>query len=233
MPRHVLLAMFGLCTAGCTLYVFSQLSGNSGTSSSNQLGGCFNLANNQCGQCIARQCEVPDASPPVSLAQVCSLDPTGNLTFELPNCVSQPDMTNYQCQSAFLEGGAYSPTIDTQGAAENNLRKCIFDKCLTSCSECLVPVPNCTTGNVPLADASACGACMANAMNPPSSPCQGFVLQGGCYEDPSSPMSKCAVTSAQCGNPDCTGLSSPDPNLIDASYNLFTCLWGACSTVCP
>ena len=231
MRRYAWLAILGLSASGCTLYVLSQLSGKGGSNNNTELGGCFQLPNNQCGQCIAQQCEIPDASPPVSLAQVCALDPTGEITIEGANCASQPDITSTDCAELFQEGGAYSPTIGTAGAAENNLRKCIFDRCVPSCSECLVTINGCT-GSVPIAEAGACGACLDQAMNAVGSACQPWVLQGGCIEDPSGSIAACAGTGTQCQTSDCSGLSAPDPSLIDAGYALYQCLWTTCSGAC-
>ena len=233
MSRHVWLAVFGLCSAGCTLYVFTQLNGKGG-SNNTTTGGCFNLPTNQCGKCIAQQCEVPDGSPPVSLAQVCSFDPNAGVVTNTTACANQPDIFSNDCTSVFQEGGAYSPTIDSQGAAENNLKKCITDKCVPSCTECLVNINTCGgAGTVAMADAGTCGACLDQAMNVAGSNCQQWVLQGGCVEDPFGAIAKCAGTGTQCQIPDCTGLSAPDVNLIDAGYALYQCLWGACSSVCP
>jgi hypothetical protein len=225
---------------GCTAFVAAELSGQQASDGGNTedsgasdagLGGCFNLTNNQCGQCIAQACEMPNGSPPVSLAQVCMF-PESELPQTVANCTSNPDIMSFDCQSSYIEGGAYSPTISSQGAAENNVQKCIFDNCLTSCSQCNVPVPSCGGSTVTLAEAGACGQCLNNAQNVPNAPCQTWVLQGACVEDSDNPASSCAVTAATCGQQDCSGLSSPSSDLDDAGYAFATCLWQHCQGSC-
>src|SRR5207249_2844638 len=106
------------------------------------------------------------------------------------------------------------------------------DNCFTACNECNVPVPTCPPDTVTLLEAGACGACIHAAMNTPGSACQPYVLKGGCYEEQSSPIAKCAVPPGQCTAPDCTGLSSPSTSLEDASFSLYSCLWSSCNGPC-
>jgi hypothetical protein len=228
---RVLLACATLVVGGCTLYVAAELSGQQGPGGP-QLGDCFNLANNACGQCIASNCENPTVSPPVSLKQVCSFGTSTNLPSTVQSCVADPRFANFYCTSSLTDAGVYAPSISTQGAAENNVKKCINDHCLLSCSTCQVPVPTCGSQSTLLADAGACGVCLDNAMNTAGSPCQQYVLQGVCFEDNSNPISKCAA-SGQCTLADCSGLSSPSTSLDDAGYDFATCMWAQCSGSCP
>jgi hypothetical protein len=209
--------------------VATQLTGGNSTTT---LGGCFNLPDNQCGQCIAHNCEAPNGSPPVSLAKICALEMYSSVQSNVTACATTPSIGSYQCQDSFLEGGAYAPSIDNVSAAESNLKKCIFDNCFTSCSECLVSVLSCSNSTVSLIEAGTCGTCLDNAMNRPNSPCQMPVLQGACYTDPSSPVSKCAAGTAQCAQRDCSGLSAPPLTTDDAGYALYTCLWQQCQAMC-
>jgi hypothetical protein len=228
---HLCLAsLAAVTTVSCTLYVIAELSG-SPSSTSTTLGDCFNLANNQCGQCIATQCEQPNAQPPVSLKQVCTLDQSGEIVFDVGNCANDPRLANSYCTFSYLDAGAYAPSIDTTGPAESNLKKCIFDNCFNSCSECNVPVPSCGS-TVTLVEAGTCGTCLDNAMNRPDAACQGSVFQGACYEDPSSPVAACAASSPQCATRDCSGLSAPGSDVDDAGFAFFTCLWTACASSC-
>ncbi len=219
--------------AGCTAFIAAELSGKQGSDAGPPLGDCFQLQNNQCGQCIESSCENPSGSPPVSLAKVCSEDQYASIVTEVGSCVSDPRFANYYCQGLIQDGGAYATSIDTAAAAESNLRKCITDNCVKSCSECNVPVPTCGSATIELAEAGACGVCLDNAMNRAGSPCQTYVLQEGCYEDTSGAIAKCAPPSGQCATPDCTGLQTPDTNLVDAAAALYTCLWQQCQGSCP
>lgn len=219
--------------AGCTAFIAAELSGKQGTDAGSPLGDCFKLAANQCGQCIENSCENPNGSPPVSLATVCSEDQYATIITDLGTCVSDPRFSNYYCENVFQDGGAYAQAIDTPAAAENNLKKCISDNCVKSCSECNVPIPTCGNETIELAEAGTCGTCIDNAMNRPGSPCQTWVLQQGCYEDTSGAIAKCAPPSGTCATADCTGLQNPDSNLVDAAASLYTCLWQQCQGSCP
>jgi len=216
---------------GCTAYVAAELSsigGDGGTT----VGDCFDLPSNQCGLCIASACEKPSASPPVSLKQVCTFGTSTELPGNVMQCANDPRFADQTCQNLFIDGGTYASSITTQGEAENNVEHCISDNCITSCSECNVPVPTCGS-TTPLVDAGACGVCLDTAMNHPTSPCQAGVLQGSCYEDSTNPIAQCAIPQGQCTTPDCSGLSSPDPMLDDAGYAFYTCLWQQCQGSCP
>jgi hypothetical protein len=223
------LTCLALALGGCTAFVAAELAGDQ--SSGPPLGGCFNLPNNQCGQCIASACEDPNASPPVSLAQICAIDQESTVVYDVTNCADDPRFANYYCSDLYIDGGTYASSIDTPGQAENNLRHCITDNCVDSCSNCGITVPTCGT-DTPLPEAGACGVCLDQAMNTAGAPCQKWVLQGGCYEDPSSPIGQCAIPAGQCQSADCSGLSSPNPNLVDAGYALFACLWSQCQGSC-
>lgn len=229
----VTLAALAVLTGGCTAFVLSQLPGDAGTST--QSGGCFALPDNQCSQCIVANCEQPTASPPVSLAKVCSLDQNSysSVVEAVTACAEDPTVANNSCEELFVDGGTYAATIDTQAAAESNLLHCITDHCVTSCSECGVETPSCGNDTVPLADAGACGACLDDAMNRPGSACQSWVLAGGCYSYVGGPIATCAVPSGSCNTPDCSGLSAPSTDDNDAGYGLDDCLWQQCGAVCP
>jgi hypothetical protein len=243
MRARVAIFVAGLAFAagGCTAFVAAELSGQQGSSDSDSgtpdsgppLGDCFQLANNQCGQCIESHCEAPNASPPVSLEAVCQQAPNAGLVETVGNCADDPRFANFDCQSLFVDSGVYATSIDTPAAAENNLQKCINDNCIRYCSTCEIPVPTCGNDTIALAEAGACGTCLDNAMNKPSAPCQTWVLQQGCYEDPSNPIAMCAPPSGQCTAADCSGLQSPDPEDDDASAGLYTCLWQECQSSCP
>lgn len=232
----VFFSAFAFATGGCTAFIAAELSGTQGSSDSDSgppVGDCFKLEANQCGQCIANACENPSGSPPVSLAKICSDDKYASIITDLASCVSDPRLANYYCENIMTDGGTYAASIDTPAAAENNLQKCVFDNCLTSCSACGIDVPTCGSDTITLAEAGACGTCLDNAMNPAGAPCQTYVLQHGCYESSSGAIAQCAIPSGQCSTSDCSGLSSPDTNLDDASAGLFTCLWQHCQSSCP
>jgi hypothetical protein len=222
---------------GCTAFIAAELSSDQGSDSGSDTNtvssDCFQLVSNQCGSCIESNCEKPNASPPVSLKAVCSLDQYGAIVNTVQSCVQDPRFADYNCQNLFVDGGAYASSIDNAPAAENNLQKCINDNCKSSCSECDVPVPTCEEQTINLAEAGACGTCLDNAMNRPNAQCQTYVLQGACYEDPSGAIGTCAPPSGTCTTPDCSGLKTPDTSLDDAGYAFFSCLWQECQGSCP
>jgi hypothetical protein len=231
MKTRAALALVALVAAGasCTAFVAANLSGTNGNVVKS-LGGCFNLTDNSCGECIANNCENPNGSPPVSLAKVCSLNQYSSLALNTGECVQNPTPESYQCGNVFVDGGSYASSIDTSSAAENNAAKCITDNCFTSCNWCAPQVPTCESDTVPLLEAGACGVCLHNAMNLPNSPCQQYVLAGGCG---TGAIGACATPTGSCGAFDCSGLSAPDTNLEDAGYGLVSCLWGECQGQCP
>jgi len=227
---------------GCTAFIAAELSGDqtspgdggsgSDVSVSND---CFMLPSNQCGACIENSCENPNGSPPVSLKAVCNLDQTGEIVAAVQDCVSAPDFSNTECSEILADAGtAYASSIATAAAADNNLLKCIGQHCATSCSECAPSVPTCQSQSIALSEAGACGVCLDNAMNRPGSPCQSWVLQGGCAdESTSSPVAQCAPPSGQCTPADCSQLQSPSSDYDDAGYGLLSCLWQQCQSSCP
>jgi hypothetical protein len=231
MKTRAALALVALvgAAASCTAFVAANLADTNGNVVKS-LGGCFQLTDNTCGECIANNCENPSASPPVSLAKVCSLEQYSSLALNAGECSQNPVPGSYQCENVFVDGGSYASTIDTPSAAENNAAKCITDNCFTSCSWCAPAVPTCESDTVTLLEAGACGTCIHNAMNLPNSECQPYVLAGGCTN---SAIAACATPTGSCGAFDCSGLSAPNTNLDDAGYGLLACLWGKCQGQCP
>ena len=231
MNARAALALVALVAAGasCTAFVAANLSSTNGTVVKS-LGGCFQLQDNTCGECIANNCENPNGSPPVSLQKVCSLDQYSSLALNVQECVQDPVSGSYQCENVFVDGGTYASVIDTSSAAENNVAKCITDNCFTSCNWCMPQVPTCESDTVTLQEAGACGTCMHNAMNLAGSPCQQYVLAGGCT---TTAIGACATPTGSCGAFDCSGLSAPNKNMDDAGYGLLACLWSQCQAQCP
>jgi hypothetical protein len=224
-------AVFGVLGVGCTAFIAASLSGTSGTVQK-YVGGCFKLADDTCGQCIA-QCEDPNGSPPVSLEQVCALNQYATIISSAQDCSKDPSFSSYSCEDMYVDGGTYAATIDDESAAVNNLKHCITDKCKPSCSPCQVPVPTCGNDTVSLVEAGACGACLDQAMNQPGSKCQPYVLQGTCYESSSTAPAQCAIPAGSCQSADCSDLSSPPSNLSDAGFAFYSCLWQECASSCP
>ncbi len=228
-----LLSLAGLVRAvsGCTAYVLGNLPEMDG-SAPTTVGDCFKLTANQCGQCIENSCENPTGSPPVSLKAVCNLDPYALIIGNAQQCSADPRKANYSCQEMYIDGGTYASSIADKNAAESNLQHCITDNCKTSCSECDIPVPTCQSETIHLPEAGTCGTCLDQAMNPPNSPCQSWVLKGGCYEDSSGAIARCAVPSGTCSTKDCSGLSNPSTSLVPETLGLYQCLWGQCQASC-
>jgi hypothetical protein len=216
--------------SGCTLYVAAQLPPVDG-SAPVTLGDCFNLTPNQCGQCIANSCENPSGSPPVSLKQVCSLDKYASIISEANGCASDPRLADYNCTAMYVDGGTYASSIADENAAVSNLQHCITDNCRTACSECGAQVPTCGSETINLPEAGTCGVCLDQAMNPPNSACQPWVLAGGCYES-SSAIGQCAIPAGQCSTADCSGLSNPSTSLVSETLGLYKCLWQQCGSSC-
>lgn len=229
------LALTSLAAFGgmrCTLYVATQLPQPEGGVTTT-VGDCFDLAANQCGQCIVNSCENPSGSPPVSLKQVCSLNKYASIVYTVQQCTQDPRRANYYCQDMYVDGGTYASSITDESAAVSNLEHCITDNCVPACSECIVPVPTCGSESVDLPKAGNCGACLDQAMNPPGAACQQWVLKGGCYEDSSGAIAKCAIPAGQCSTADCSGLQNPSSSLVPEAQSLYTCLWQQCSGSCP
>jgi hypothetical protein len=234
MRARVALVIVSLAAtgAGCTAFVAAELSGTQGTVTTT-LGGCFALADNQCGQCIATSCESPQSTHPVSLKQVCSLDKYNSIVTTVQQCSQDPRLANYNCQEMYIDGGTYASSIADESAATSNLQHCITDNCATACSACGAQVPTCGSETINLVEAGACGACLNQAMNAPGSTCQPYVIKGGCDEYSGSPIAQCAIPSSSCQAADCSGLKTPSTSLDDAGYALYACLYSACQGTCP
>ena len=236
MRAHVALAAIALVGVGCTAFVAANLAGTNGTTQ-NYVGGCFNLADTTCGECIANNCEDPNnTTQPVSLEKVCSLDQYATIISEAQDCSKNSSINNYNCTDLFVDGGTYATSIADEQAAVNNVKQCITKKCATSCSRCAVEVPTCGSSTIDLLEAGTCGTCIDNAMNAPGSPCQQWV-QSACSEYSSGAVATCTIPSGSCQTADCSKLSSPSTNLDDAGYAFYTCLWSQCgpqgSNECP
>lgn len=234
MRVHLALSVIAMVGAGCTAFVAANLSNTNGTVQ-HTVGGCFNLADTTCGECIANNCEDPNnATQPVSLQKVCSWD-YSSVKSAAQDCSQNSSINNYNCAEMFIDGGTYATSIDTQQAAENNLRHCITDHCLTSCSRCAVQVPTCGSTTVDLLEAGTCGTCIDQAMNAPGSPCQKYVISQDsvCTEYSSGSVATCAIPSGSCQTADCSDLSSPPANITDAGYAFYSCLWSQCGSQCP
>ncbi len=217
----------------CTAFVVSQLNSYQGQGPAQ--GGCFSLPSNTCGGCIASSCEAPDASPPVSLQAVCGFQGSG-LPYDTRQCATDPSIGSGgydNCTSVFLEGGAYANTIDTQGTAENNVRKCISDHCFDQCRICTATVYPCGSDQVDLAEAGACGACLYGAMNYGGA-CQNLVIPTCGYEIQQD-VASCAISTASgaCNAKDCTNLQSPPTTLNAQAQAALSCLWSNCGSACP
>ena len=225
----VVLAGAMFFVGGCTAFVAAELSGDNSSPQNQTVGNCFNLPNNQCGACIAQNCEDPNGDPPISLAAVCSFSSPD--TYTIQECATDPTV-GYpdNCSSLFKDGGTYAPSITQQSAAENNVKLCVRDRCMPSCRTCAPDVPYCGSDSVPLADAGACGTCLYNAMSAPGGTCQSQLIQSdfGCDSYFQGVISACATPAGDstCIAPDCTGLSTPDAGLQ-------ACLWQACQGSCP
>lgn len=223
------LCVLAVFAGGCTAFVAAELSGDQGSGPA--IGSCFQLPDNQCGSCIATQCEQPDQTPPVSLAQVCSIGGS-DLPYTVQECANNPSVAVYYddyCSQLFQDGGTYASGIDTLATAENNVELCIRDQCETSCRTCSTPVTVCNSDTTPLEDAGGCGACLYNAMSQPGAQCQGYLIANtySCGEI-STELSNCATPtgSSSCVSPDCTGL-------WEAGIPLSGCLHSACGSACP
>ena len=228
-PVFAVLASRALFACGCSAFVASQLSGKQGSPANQKVGGCYNLPNNQCGACIAQNCEDPNGSPPVSLAAVCSFQSPD--TYTVQDCANDSTVGYADnCSLLFKDGGTYASSLTQQSAAENNVRLCVRDRCMTSCRTCAPDVPYCNTDSTPLADAGACGACLNAAMNLPNSPCQAPLVQSdfGCESYIQTDIAACAtpVGDTTCISPDCSGLQSQDAGVLG-------CLWQQCASSCP
>ncbi|HSQ67028.1 MAG TPA: hypothetical protein VLM85_27610 [Polyangiaceae bacterium] len=233
MRREVLAAVvLGALAVSCTAFVASELSGYQGPGPTT--GGCFALPSNACGSCIAQRCENPNASPPVSLQAVCGFSGSG-LPYDVKQCATDPSISNsgYDtcASSVFLDGGAYASAIDTQGSAENNVKKCITDNCLDQCRVCNATVYPCGSDTVDLGDAGTCGACLYNAMNFGGA-CQAAVIPVCTWIQ--DDVASCAIITApaKCNASDCSSLMSPPSNLDPKAQAALNCLWTACSASC-
>ncbi|HEY1954991.1 MAG TPA: hypothetical protein VGH28_05250 [Polyangiaceae bacterium] len=232
------LSALSLLGAGCTAFVASQLSGDSSDGGTTQIGaGCFHITDNQCGECIASNCEDPNAKPPVSLAKVCSLASADPIMLSVQECTAAPGLDNYECGYMYADASTgYASTIDMLSAAVNNVQHCITDHCATSCSQCNVQVPTCGSDTVLLADAGACGQCIDQAINQTGGVCQSQALadtefgSAACTEGADA-ISKCAIAPGQCQTPDCSGISSPTTT-DSALQSLYSCLWQYCASSC-
>jgi len=215
----------------CTAFVAGELSGYQGPGPTT--GGCFLLPSNTCGSCIGQNCENPSESPPVSLAAVCGFSSSG-LPYDVRQCATDPSISsgNDYCSYVMLDGGAYAATIDTQGSAENNVRKCITDNCFGQCRVCSTTVYPCSSDTLDLPEAGACGACLYNAMNY-GGPCQSVTIPVCTYID--NEIGKCAIStvSTACNPKDCTSLQSPPSNFDPQAQAALSCLWTACKSSCP
>jgi hypothetical protein len=229
MKLRIVLSAIALFSVGCTAFVAANLSNTNGTVE-NKLGGCFNLSDTTCGQCIANNCEDPtNPTQPVSLAKVCQLNQYSSIISAASECSGTASVSDYNCQDMFIDGGTYATSIDNEQAAVNNVKQCITQKCATSCSRCAVEVPTCGSDTIDLLEAGACGSCIDRMMNAPNGPCQALMLQGSCYAYSQDPIATCAVPSGSCQNADCTEMSSPDAGA------LYQCLWSHCGLTsnCP
>jgi hypothetical protein len=239
MKLRVLLSAFTVFGLGCTAFIAANLSNSNGTIQ-NKVGGCFNLDDTTCGECIANNCEDPsNTTQPVSLQKVCQLNQYATIISATQACSKSASVEDYNCQAMYIDGGTYSTSIDTEQAAVNNLKQCITQKCTTSCSRCAVNVPTCGNDTIDLLEAGTCGTCIDQAMNQPGSVCQKYILgsNGLCSESSSGFVAQCAIPSGSCQSADCSNLSSPSTNLTDAGYAYVTCLWGQCgpngTNACP
>jgi hypothetical protein len=230
------LSTLSLLGAGCTAFVASQLSGDSSDGGTTQIGAsCFGITDNQCGECIASNCEDPNATQPVSLAKVCSLLSADPIMLAVSECTKAPGLDNYECGYMYSDGGTYASSIDTPSAAVNNVEHCITDHCVTSCSQCNVQVHTCGSDTVLLADAGTCGQCLDQAMNLTNGVCQSAALAqsdfGAACSEGAGDIAQCAIAPGQCETPDCSAISSPtttDPAVQD----LYSCLWQNCASSC-
>jgi hypothetical protein len=214
----------------CTAFVAAQLNGYEGPGPTT--GGCFLLPSNACGKCIAERCENPQGDPPVSLQQVCTLK-SSSLPYNTQRCANDPSITNSgydNCDGVFLDGGTYASTIDTQGTAENNVRKCITDNCFGQCRICNATVYPCSSDTLDLPEAGACGACLYNAMNELNGPCELQAIDRCTYV--TSDVASCAIPPGYCNTADCSNLQSPPSNFDTKTQSLLACLWTACQSSC-
>ena len=216
----------------CTAFVASQFSGYQGEGPTT--GGCFQLPSNNCGSCIAQTCENPDNSPPVSLKAVCGFSGSG-LPYDVKQCATDPSISSSGYDTCanyiFLDGGTYASSIDTQGSAENNVKKCITDNCFDQCRLCNATVYPCGSDTLDLGEAGACGACLYNAMNF-GGQCQSAVIPVCTWIK--DDVASCAITTAPaaCNPADCSSLVSPPTNLDPKARAALSCLWTACSSSC-
>ena len=235
MRPHVALAAISLVAAGCTAFVAANLAGTNGTVQ-HYLGGCFQLADTTCGQCIANNCEDPNnASQPVSLQKVCTLNQYSLIISAAQDCSKNTSINNYNCTDMYIDGGTYAASIDNEQAAVNNLKQCITQNCKTSCNRCAVEVPTCGSDTIDLLEAGACGVCIDQAINSPGGDCQQFILGPAdlCSEYPQSPVAQCAIPAGSCQTADCSQIQSPSSNTSDAGLAYYACLRNKCGSVCP
>jgi len=228
--RQITIAALGLAGAGCTAVIAAGLNDTNGTVQ-NHVGGCFNLEDTTCGECIANNCDDPDnPTKPVSLQKVCAANQYASIIGYAQDCSKSSSVENYNCSSMFVDGGTYATSIDNEQAAVNNVKKCITDHCIPSCSRCAVNVPTCGSDTIDLVEAGTCGTCLDNAMNQPNSDCQPYILgsNGVCSESSSGAVAQCAIPAGSCQSADCSDLSSPSTNLSDAGYAFYQCLWNHC-----
>jgi hypothetical protein len=228
MRIHITLgAIVAAGLVGCTAFVAANLSSTNGTTV-HYVGGCFKLQDTTCGQCIANNCENPnDPQRPVSLEKVCQLDQTAIVISDTQSCSQDPSVSSYECNALFVDGGTYAASIADESAAVNNLKKCITDNCVPSCSRCEVQVPTCGSDTIDLLEAGACGSCIDQAMNQPGGNCQAAMLQNdSCYTYQGGAIATCAVPSGSCQQPDCNVLATADAGLN-------ACLWQQCGSQCP